>query len=158
MSNPMTVHHYPDPVSVVLLVVPVKVPYSVPTAEVVLLLVWQLVMSVLTLANIDTILPAVGADLDVSVVPVWPPIAVKVLTKLDQFVAVTVPAGDTVLIAVCPHPNPADPVPHWPLILALLVLTNPLKSVACITLPTEYAMLSHRCCNSRSSPRSSGKI
>jgi hypothetical protein len=97
-------------------------------------------MSVLTLANTDITFPATGPVLDVSVELVWFPIVAKVLTKPAQFVAVTIPPADTVLNGVCPHPDPPLPVPHWPLMLALLVLTNPLKSAACIKPPTVYVM------------------
>ena len=130
----------PDPVAVVLAVVPVKVPYSVPATAALPRLVVILVMSALTLANTAIRLPAVGAVREVIVVPVWLPAADKVLTRLAQLVALTVPPVDTVLKAVCPHPESVAPLPQIPFTLALLVLTKPLKSVACIRLPTEYVI------------------
>jgi hypothetical protein len=60
----------PVPVVVVLLVVPVNVPYAVPDAAALPRLVVTLVMSVLTLAKILIVLPTVGAVLDVRVVAV----------------------------------------------------------------------------------------
>ena len=66
--NVMVQADCPEPVAVVLLVVPVNVPYSVPTAAALLRLVVTEVMSALTLAKIPIVVPAVGADLDVRVV------------------------------------------------------------------------------------------
>ena len=48
--------------------VPVNVPYSVPDPTALPRLVVTLVMSAATLAKIPIVVPAVGADLDVSVV------------------------------------------------------------------------------------------
>jgi hypothetical protein len=87
-------------------------------------------MSVATAANTLIVCPAVGADREVIVVPVWLPILASVLTKLAQFVAVTVPPILTVLRAVCPQPLSVDPVLQILLIFGDPVLTNPLKSVA----------------------------
>jgi hypothetical protein len=87
-------------------------------------------MSVATAANTLIVCPAVGADREVIVVPVWLPILASVLTKLAQFVAVTVPPTLTVLRAVCPQPLSVDPVLQILLIFGDPVLTNPLKSVA----------------------------
>ena len=58
----------PDPVPVVLLVVPVKVPYSVPEDTALPRAVVTEVMSVLTLARIPIMFPVTGAVLDVRVV------------------------------------------------------------------------------------------
>jgi hypothetical protein len=101
-----------------------------PTAAALARLVLQLEMSVATAANTLMVCPAVGADLLVIVVAVWLPILARVLTKLAQFVAVTVPPTLTVLSAVCPHPLSVDPAPQMLLMFGEPVLTNPLKSVA----------------------------
>ena len=58
----------PEPVAVVLLVVPENTPYSVPEAAALPRLVVTEVISALTLAKISIVLPAVGAVLEVSVV------------------------------------------------------------------------------------------
>ena len=60
----------PDPVAVVLLVVPENVPYCVPELAALPRLTVTLVMSVATLAKILISVPVVGADLDVIVVAV----------------------------------------------------------------------------------------
>jgi hypothetical protein len=59
-----------DPVAVVLLVVPEKVPYSVPDTTALPRFVVQLVKSALTAGNIAITAPAVGADREVRVVAV----------------------------------------------------------------------------------------
>ena len=65
-----------------------------------------------------------------------------VLTRLAQFVAVTVPSALTVLNPVCPQPLSPDPVLQMSLTLAPdVVLAKPLKSVACISPPDEYAII-----------------
>ena len=102
----------PDPVPVVLLVVPENTPYSVPDAMALPRLVVTEVMSVLTLARIAIRFPVTGAVLDVRVVPVWVPDVAKLLTKVAQFVAVTVPLVATVAMSVCPHPASPEPVLH----------------------------------------------
>ena len=66
--NVMVQAEVPDPVAVVLEVVPVNVPYSVPTTEALPRFVVTLVMSVATLAKILIVFPVTGAVLDVSVV------------------------------------------------------------------------------------------
>lgn len=132
----------PDPVAVVFDVVPVNVPYSVPDAAANPRLVLILVMSVETLDKTCIKVPVVGADLEVIAVPVWLPILDSVLTKLAQFVAATVPPALTVPNAVCPQPLSVLPVLQMLLILGLPVLTNPLKSAACIKPPLEYVILS----------------
>lgn len=58
----------PDPVVVVLLVVPVNIPYSVPCAAALGALFRQLVISVATLAKMVIVLPATGAVRLVNVV------------------------------------------------------------------------------------------
>jgi hypothetical protein len=78
-------------VAAVLLVVPVKVPYSVPELAALPRLVVQLVMSVLTLAKIEMIFPVTGAVLEVMVVLVWLPVVERLLTNVAQLVAVTMP-------------------------------------------------------------------
>jgi hypothetical protein len=60
----------PEPVAVVLLVVPENVPTSVPDAAALPRLFVILVKSVLIAANTAIVCPAVGADLAVIVVPV----------------------------------------------------------------------------------------
>jgi hypothetical protein len=102
----------PEPVAVVLLVVPENVPTSVPDAAALPRLVVMFVRSVLIAAKTEIVLPATGAVLEVIVVPVCDPILELVLTKLAHDVAVTVPPTLTVLKAVCPHPNDAAPVLH----------------------------------------------
>ena len=91
-------------------VVPVNVPYSVPTAAALPRLVVTEVMSALTLAKILIVVPVVGADLDVIVVLVWVPDVLKLLTNCAHCVAVTVPAAAAEVKAVCPHPLSPDPV------------------------------------------------
>ena len=59
----------PDPVAVVLLVVPVKIPYCVPEAAALLRLVKQLVISVFRLLKIAIVFPVTGAGLEVIEVP-----------------------------------------------------------------------------------------
>ena len=91
------------------------------------LLVVTLVRSVLSAAKMLMVVPAVGAVREVSVVLVCDPMLAKVLTRLAHCVAVTVPAADTVLNAVCPQPLSPDPVLQTSLTLALaVVLTKPL--------------------------------
>jgi hypothetical protein len=102
----------PDPVAVVFEVVPVNTPYSVPDAMALPRLVVTEVISVLTLAKIPIRFPVTGAVLDVRVVPVCVPVVAKLLTKVAQFVAVTVPLVDTVEMSVCPHPASPAPVLH----------------------------------------------
>jgi hypothetical protein len=62
------------------------------------------------LAKIPIVVPAVGADLDVSVVLVWLPEELKLLTNCAHCVAVTVPAVAAEVKAVCPQPLSPDPV------------------------------------------------
>jgi hypothetical protein len=102
----------PEPVAVVLLVVPENTPYSVPEAAALPRLVVTLVISVLTLAKIPIMFPVTGAVLDVMVVPVWVPEVAKLLTIVAQFVAVTIPLVDTVAMSVCPQPASPAPVLH----------------------------------------------
>jgi hypothetical protein len=54
--------------------------------------------------------PVVGADLDVKAVLVWAPEVARLLTKVAQLVAVTVPLAATAAIDVCPQPESPDPV------------------------------------------------
>ncbi len=103
---------WPDPVVPVLLVVPEKIPYSVPELVALPRLVVQLVISVDTSAKILTIFPVTGADLAVRVVTVWLPVTERLLTRVAQLVAVTIPLVLTVAIDVCPQPESPDPVPH----------------------------------------------
>jgi len=102
----------PEPVAVVLLVVPENVPTSVPDAAALPRLLVMLVRSVLSAAKILMVLPATGATLEVMAVPVWLPMLAMVLTKLAHCVAVTVAPVLTVDKAVCPHPNEVAPVLH----------------------------------------------
>ncbi len=102
----------PEPVPVVLLVVPVNVPYSVPEAMALPRLVVTEVMSVATLAKILIMFPVTGAVLDVRVVAVWVPVVVRLLTIVAHCVAVTVPAAATLVMSVCPHPASPAPVLH----------------------------------------------
>ena len=120
----------PEPVVVVLAADPVQEFDVVPTAAALARLVLQLLMSVATAANTLMVCPAVGADLEVMVVPVWLPILASVLTKLAQFVAVTIPLTLTVLRALCPQPLSVEPVLQMLLMFGLPVLTKPLKSDA----------------------------
>ena len=60
----------PEPVAVVLLVVPENTPYSVPDAAALPRLVVTLVKSALSAAKILITVPVVGADLAVSTVEV----------------------------------------------------------------------------------------
>ena len=102
----------PVPVVVVLEVVPEKVVDIVPEPAALPLLVVILVKSVLRLAKIEIVSPAVGAVLEVNVVAVWLPDEERLLTNPAHCVAVTVPPVDTVLSAVCPHPLSVAPVPQ----------------------------------------------
>jgi hypothetical protein len=102
----------PEPVAVVLLVVPENTPYSVPEAMALPRLVVTLVISVLTLARIAIRFPVTGAVLDVRVVLVWVPDVAKLLTIVAHCVAVTTPLADTVAMSVCPHPASPAPVLH----------------------------------------------
>ena len=72
----------PEPVAVVLLVVPENVPTSVPDAAALPRFVVMLVRSVLSAAKILMVLPATGGVLEVMAVPVWLPMLEMVLTKL----------------------------------------------------------------------------
>ena len=71
----------PDPVALVLLVVPENVPYSVPDAAALPRLVVMLVRSVFNAARMSMVCPAVGADLLVIAVPVWLPRLDMLLTR-----------------------------------------------------------------------------
>ena len=102
----------PEPVAVVLLVVPVNVPYSVPEDTALPRAVVTLVISVLTLAKIPIMFPVTGAVLDVRVVLVWVPDVARLLTIVAHCVAVTVPLAATVAMSVCPQPASPDPVLH----------------------------------------------
>ena len=108
--NVMVQADCPDPVAVVLLVVPEKVPNCVPELAALPRLVVQLVISVLTAGKMLITVPVVGADLDVKAVLVWAPEVARLLTKVAQLVAVTVPLAATAAIDVCPHPESPDPV------------------------------------------------
>jgi len=110
-----------------LLLTPVQPVYCVPTATALFLLAVMVVRSVFRAANTEIKLPVVGAVLDVIVVPVWLPMLDMVLTRLAQFVAVTVPSALTVLSADCPQPLSPDPVLQMSLTLApAVVLAKPL--------------------------------
>jgi hypothetical protein len=107
--------------------VPVHPVNWLPTVGALLRLVVIFVRSVLSAAKMLMVDPAVGAVLDVMVVPVWAPILAIVLTKLAHCVAVTVLVALTVDNAVCPHPLSPDPVDQTSLTLAFaVVLANPL--------------------------------
>jgi hypothetical protein len=100
----------PDPVAVVLLVVPEKVPNCVPELVALPRLAVQLVISVATLAKMLITVPVVGAVLAVMAVVDWAPVTERLLTKVAQLVAVTVPPVLTAAIDVCPQPESPDPV------------------------------------------------
>ena len=116
----------PEPVAVVLLVVPENVPIVVPEAAALPRLFVIVLISVDTLAKIEIVLPATGCVLDVSVEPVCDPAVAKLPTKVAHCVAVTVPPADTVLMLVCPQPLSPVPVPQTLLMLLAPVLTKPL--------------------------------
>ena len=103
----------PEPVAVVLLVVPVKTPYSVPDATALPRARVKVLISVATLAKIAIVFPATGAVLEVIVAPVCDPMVVRLLTIEAHCVAVTVPAAATLAIFDCPQPRSlVVPVPH----------------------------------------------
>ena len=110
--NVMVQADCPEPVAVVLLVVPENVPYSVPEAAALPRLVVTLVMSVCTLARIAIKFPVTGAVLDVMVVEDCVPDVLRLLTMVAHCVAVTVPLAATVAMSVCPQPASPAPVLH----------------------------------------------
>jgi hypothetical protein len=112
----------PLPVPVVLAVAPVQVELVVPELVANPRLVLQLLMSAATLAKIATTFPVTGAVLDVMVVVLWAPVVERLLTRVAQLVAVTVPAEATLDIAVCPQPAS----PELVLQIALRLAWNPL--------------------------------
>jgi hypothetical protein len=117
----------PDPVALVLAVLPLQVELVVPELIVFPLLVVTLVKSVLIAASTLINVPAVGAVLAVNEVPVRVPEVLRLLTKLAHCVAVTVLPADVVATADWPHPLSPLPVLQKSLRLApAVVLTNPL--------------------------------
>ena len=92
----------PDPVAAVLDVVPENIPYSVPDAAALPREPVSVLMSVATAFRMVMVLPATGAVRAVMVVPWWLPRLARLFTKVAHCVAVTVPATDTLEIAVWP--------------------------------------------------------
>ena len=92
----------PDPVAVVFDVVPEKVPMVVPDAAALPREPVSVLMSVATAFRMVMVLPATGAVRAVMVVPWWLPRLAKLFTKVAHCVAVTVPATDTLEMAVWP--------------------------------------------------------
>jgi hypothetical protein len=100
LVNVMVQAALPEPVAVVLLTAPVNAPIVVPEAAALPRFCVMVLMSVATLAKIAMVFPATGCVRDVRVELVCCPAVAKLATKVAHWVAVTVPGGDTVLMAV----------------------------------------------------------
>ena len=100
LVNVMVQASCPEPVSLVLEVVPEKVPIVVPEAAALPRLLVMVLMSVATLAKIAMTFPATGCVRLVKVELVCCPAVAKLATKVAHCVAVTVPPALTLLMAV----------------------------------------------------------